>query len=117
MCGIAGWIIPARFPEQEGQLARMARAIAHRGPDDEGFFRATASRGAYRVALAHKRLSILDLDGGRQPMQDAHGRLTIVFNGEIYNFDTLRTELQGLGHAFATRSDTEVILAAYREWG
>jgi len=117
MCGIAGWIVPARFEEQEGQLARMAGAIAHRGPDDEGYFRATALGGAYRVALAHKRLSILDLDGGRQPMQDAGGGLTIVFNGEIYNFDTLRTELQALGHAFATRSDTEVILAAYRQWG
>ncbi len=117
MCGIAGWIVPARCSDDQAQLVRMSAAIAHRGPDDEGYFVSDALAGSYRVALAHKRLSILDLEGGRQPMQDAGARLTVVFNGEIYNFDTLRKELAAIGHRFATRSDTEVILAAYRQWG
>ncbi len=116
MCGIAGWVLPAG--QRPGNaLERMAVALAHRGPDDQGFFMAGAGQGAWQVALAHRRLSILDLGGGHQPMADASGTVTIVFNGEIYNFEELRGELEGLGHRFATRSDTEVILGAWRQWG
>jgi asparagine synthase (glutamine-hydrolysing) len=89
-------------------------SLRHRGPDDAGeWWSADAC-----VGLGHRRLAIIDLSpGGHQPMQDKSGGLCIVFNGEIYNFADLRQELAALGHAFRTQSDTEVILAAYREWG
>ncbi len=90
----------------------MVKAVAHRGPDGEGF----AFRGP--VALGHRRLAIVDLsDDGLQPMNSGDGKLSVVFNGEIYNYLELRDELRALGHAFRTATDTEVILAAYREWG
>jgi asparagine synthase (glutamine-hydrolysing) len=89
----------------------MAGSIRHRGPDDEGI----AVIG--RAGLAHRRLSIIDLGGGHQPMATEDGALTIVFNGEIYNFPEVRRALEGRGHAFRTRSDTEVLLYGYREWG
>jgi asparagine synthase (glutamine-hydrolysing) len=88
----------------------MSAALAHRGPDGEGEFIADG------VGLAHRRLSIIDLEGGHQPMLSPQG-VVLVFNGEIYNFQEIRRDLQGLGHTFLTRSDTEVILAAYRQWG
>jgi Asparagine synthase (glutamine-hydrolyzing) len=90
----------------------MTDAIAHRGPDGEGHW----SEGP--VGLGHRRLAIIDLSpGGRQPMLTPDGELAIVYNGEIYNFQELRAELQALGHRFTSSSDTEVLLHAYREWG
>ncbi|HYO76431.1 MAG TPA: asparagine synthase (glutamine-hydrolyzing), partial [Thermoanaerobaculia bacterium] len=110
MCGIAG---VAGVDSPDIAMA-MSGAIAHRGPDDQGtFFDPDA-----RVALAHRRLSIIDVSAcGHQPMSYADGRYHIVFNGEIYNFEALRTELESLGHRFTSRSDTEVVLAAYAQWG
>ena len=108
MCGIAGILDFARPPDLES-VRRMTTAIAHRGPDADGFF----VEGP--VALGHRRLSILDLEGGVQPMT-VEGR-TIIFNGEAYEFATLRKELEGKGHSFTTHSDTEVVLRAYLEWG
>ncbi len=106
MCGICGYVGPGR----EATLAAMAATLAHRGPDGAGRF---IGEG---VGLAHRRLAIIDLDGGAQPMTDAAGNV-LVFNGEIYNFRELRRELEAFGQRFATRSDTEVLLAAYRQWG
>jgi asparagine synthase (glutamine-hydrolysing) len=89
----------------------MASAIRHRGPDGEGFFIGG------RVGLGHRRLSIIDLTGGAQPISNEDDTIQIVFNGEIYNFIELRKELEAAGHQFKTRSDTEVILHGYEEWG
>ncbi len=113
MCGIIGVASLAPVSDR-GWLAAGRDALRHRGPDDAGeWWSADAC-----VGLGHRRLAIIDLSpGGHQPMQDAGGGLCIVFNGEIYNFADLRRELIAKGHAFRTQSDTEVILAAYREWG
>jgi asparagine synthase (glutamine-hydrolysing) len=95
----------------------MAAAIAHRGPDDEGFFETVTQTGQYRVGLAHRRLSIIDMSTGHQPLGNEDGSIQIVFNGEVYNFQALRAELEAYGHRFATHSDTETIVHAYEEWG
>lgn len=108
MCGIAGDVDLARAPDAEG-VRRMARALAHRGPDADGFF----FEGP--AALGHRRLSILDLEGGVQPM--VREGVALVFNGQAYEHDAVRAELRAKGHAFTTRSDTEVVLRAYLEWG
>jgi len=112
MCGIVGKASGAAITDLH--LLEVQRdSLHHRGPDDCGLW-STADRC---VALGHRRLAIIDLSpGGHQPMADPRGELCIVFNGEIYNFRELRTELEGQGHVFRSRSDTEVILAAYREW-
>lgn len=113
MCGIAGWINPERTGRPE-QLAGMAERMAHRGPDDRGTFRDAAAG----VALAHNRLSIIDLSAaGRQPMANEDGTLQLVFNGEIYNFQDLRDQLSAAGHRFASRTDSEVLVHGYEEWG
>jgi asparagine synthase (glutamine-hydrolysing) len=117
MCGIAGLITPAPSPHAAQTLRAMARRIAHRGPDDEGFFETSTSNGRHRVGLAHRRLAIIDLATGHQPMGNEDGRVQIVFNGEIYNFAGLRDELIALGHRFATASDTETIVHAWEQWG
>lgn len=110
MCGIAGFVGAG----DRGLLARMAEAIAHRGPDAEGFYLDTETG----VHLGHRRLSILDHGGGAQPMHSPDGALVIVFNGEIYNFRELRHELESLGAVFRSdHSDTEVLLHGYRVWG
>ncbi len=109
MCGIAG--IVGRGSHDA--IGAMASAIAHRGPDDEGFFISKDGE----AALGNRRLSIIDLKGGHQPITTADGRYTITFNGEIYNFQEIRAELEKRGHSFRTRSDTEVLLHAYAEWG
>ena len=113
MCGLVG--IAANLPVSDCAWLAVGRdAMAHRGPDDAGEWWSDDGR----VGLAHRRLSILDLSpAGHQPMHDATGELTIVFNGEIYNFRELRSELEAKGAVFHSHSDTEVILAAYQEWG
>ncbi|NDC77165.1 MAG: asparagine synthase (glutamine-hydrolyzing) [Chitinophagia bacterium] len=112
MCGIAGLVSLDGTGPDLGLLNRMSEAAAHRGPDGSGVL----SRGA--VALAHRRLAIVGLGpGGAQPMVTADGRLAVTYNGEIYNWLELRHELRGLGHTFSTDCDTEVLLAAYAEWG
>jgi asparagine synthase (glutamine-hydrolysing) len=113
MCGIAGIVglsAGAASPSREA-LVRMASALYHRGPDEFGVYRDD------RAGLAHARLSIIDLATGQQPMADDGDTTWIVFNGEIFNYVELREELVTLGHRFRTRSDTEVILHAYRAWG
>jgi asparagine synthase (glutamine-hydrolysing) len=117
MCGIAGWIDWSRTPSSADVLRRMNDAIAHRGPDGDGIFFAQTSDGAAQIGLAHRRLAIIDLNTGAQPMHSGDGAVTIVFNGEIYNFRELREELIARQHRFQTASDTEVIIEAYREWG
>ena len=113
MCGIAGIASKTSIADR-AWLAAGRDALRHRGPDDAGEW--WAADGC--VGLGHRRLAIIDLSqAGHQPMQDAGGELCIVFNGEIYNFVELRLELVAKGYGFQSHSDTEVILAAYREWG
>ncbi len=95
----------------------MAAELAHRGPDDEGFYQDATSDGRYILGLAHRRLAIIDLSTGHQPIGNEDGSIQIVFNGEIYNFQALRQELIRCGHVFATASDTETIVHAYEEYG
>lgn len=110
MCGIAGFLGAGGSAD----LQRMTRRLTHRGPDSEGFF----EKPDAGVFLGHRRLSIIDLACGAQPMVSADGAITIVFNGEIYNHAELRRQLLAKGHVFATdHSDTEVLLHGWREWG
>ncbi|MEE8575225.1 MAG: asparagine synthetase B, partial [Thermodesulfobacteriota bacterium] len=108
MCGIAGFLGMKNDP----LLKRMTRIISHRGPDDEGIF------SERDLGLSHRRLSILDLSShGHQPMTDSNERAVISYNGEVYNFEALRTELLELGYSFKSKTDTEVVLNAYLAWG
>src|ERR1700726_3973812 len=111
MCGICGVIGMESTERAEAITRRMMEALRHRGPDEDGLFVAPS------VALGMRRLSIIDLSGGRQPVFNEAGNVAIVYNGEIYNYQQLRGTLEGRGHAFRTRSDTEVIVHAYEEWG
>lgn len=113
MCGIAGFVEFGGLQREHAaaRLRRMTDAIAHRGPDADGYYLDT------HAALGHRRLAIIDLSGGQQPMGVLDGRVQIVFNGEIYNYQQLIPELQALGHVFHTRSDTEVIVHAWESWG
>ncbi len=117
MCGIAGFVARDAALNFSSCLREMADVIAHRGPDDEGFYQTMASEGGYQIGLAHRRLSIIDLSTGHQPLGNEDGAIQIVFNGEIYNFEGLRDELIARGHRFATASDTETIVHAYEEFG
>ncbi len=113
MCGIAGFVASRGTGDRE-VLERMTRALAHRGPDAEGYF-VDAERGMH---LGHRRLAIVDLSRGAQPMETSDNDLVIVFNGEIYNHCELRAQLQSKGYLFQSdHSDTEVLLEGYREWG
>ncbi|MDO8560323.1 MAG: asparagine synthetase B, partial [bacterium] len=107
MCGIAGYVGQG----DQSVLKRMTDVIAHRGPDDDGFFVAEG------VGLGFRRLSIIDLAGGHQPMFNEDKSVAVTFNGEIYNYRELKTELQRAGHHFATQSDTEAIVHGYEQWG
>ncbi|HEY1813808.1 MAG TPA: asparagine synthase (glutamine-hydrolyzing) [Kofleriaceae bacterium] len=129
MCGIAGYF-DASEPASESTVRAMSNRLAHRGPDADGFVlidtrnqrhwngESSKPNDRFDLALGHRRLSIIDLsDAGRQPMASPDQRDWIVYNGEIYNYVELRAQLIALGHSFRSMSDTEVLLAAYREWG
>ena len=112
MCGIAGVLDLRGNPVAHETVQRMTDAIAHRGPDGEGHWREGP------VGLGHRRLAIIDLSpAGHQPMLDENGAAVLVYNGEIYNFRELRSELERFGRRFRSQSDSEVLLQAYREWG
>src|SRR2546423_568604 len=112
MCGIAGLIDPTGAAADRAVVAAMTAALTRRGPDGEGFW---AGAGA---ALGHRRLRVIDLSpAADQPMGNEDGAVQVVFNGEIYNFADLRAELVGRGHAFRSRSDTEVLVHGYESWG
>jgi asparagine synthase (glutamine-hydrolysing) len=111
MCGIAGILRWGGEAPAQREIERMTEAIKHRGPDGEGFMLRAP------VAFGHRRLAIIDPEGGHQPMSSADESLWIIYNGELYNFRELKRELEALGHRFLTRSDTEVVLHAYDEWG
>src|SRR5439155_13693751 len=111
MCGIAGVMYADGRPIEPALLKAMGDRIAHRGPDAEGFWTAPG------IGLVHRRLSILDLSGGDQPLGNEDGTVQVVFNGEIYNYLELRAWLLGRGHHFNTKSDTEVLVHLYEEAG
>jgi asparagine synthase (glutamine-hydrolysing) len=112
MCGICGQVRVAHDqPVDQEMIRRMSRTMFHRGPDDEGYF----FDGS--LGFGFRRLSIIDLSGGHQPMSDAEESVWVVFNGEIYNYLELRAELEKFGHKFRTSSDTEVIIHGYKQWG
>jgi asparagine synthase (glutamine-hydrolysing) len=112
MCGICGQIrIDGQDKVDEEVIRRMSRTMYHRGPDDEGYYFSGP------VGFGFRRLSIIDLAGGHQPMSDAEESVWLVFNGEIYNYPELRKELEKFGHVFRTSSDTEVIIHGYKQWG
>ncbi|HXV75791.1 MAG TPA: asparagine synthase (glutamine-hydrolyzing) [Candidatus Polarisedimenticolaceae bacterium] len=131
MCGIAGMFNRDGRPVDADLLVEMTRTLVHRGPDEEGYYlnravdglaeRALApfsgSYGSGNVGLGHRRLSIIDLASGQQPLSNEDGTVWVSFNGEIYNFETLHAELEAKGHRFRTRCDTETIVHAYEEWG
>src|SRR5262245_59055190 len=112
MCRICGIVnINATDPVDSGLIYRMTCAQAHRGPDDHGYFVEN------NAGIGHRRLSIIDLSGGKQPIFNEDGSVVVVFNGEIYNFADLTADLVARGHQFATRSDTETIVHAYEQYG
>ncbi len=112
MCGICGQFNFGNLaPVQRRDIEAMTKSIVHRGPDDEGYY-VTGPLG-----FGFRRLSIIDLAGGHQPMSDQEESVWVIFNGEIYNFLELRRELEGYGHIFRTKSDTEVIIHGYKQWG
>jgi asparagine synthase (glutamine-hydrolysing) len=112
MCGITGLVAFDRLhPDDRDRVIRMRDLLAHRGPDDAGIF------VDERAALGHRRLSIVDLAAGHQPLANEADTIWIIFNGEIYNHQSVRAELEGAGHRYRTRSDTETIVHAYEQWG
>ena len=112
MCGIVGFAENYHDPSQARRTVQaMAELIRHRGPDGEGLY------ADARAALGHRRLSIIDLEGGGQPMFNEDGSLVVIFNGEIYNYRELARQLSAAGHRFATHSDTEVLLHGWEQWG
>ncbi len=111
MCGIAGIVMAHGGDLEHPALRRMTNVIAHRGPDGEDFYFGKS------VGLGHRRLSIIDIEGGVQPMHSRDRKVILTYNGEVYNFRNLRRELEALGHKFVTNSDTEVVLHSYLEWG
>ncbi len=114
MCGICGVIDWSEAPDAAALVRRMTPTMLHRGPDDEGYLESGAPG---RLALGMRRLSIIDVEGGHQPVFNSDGTVGAVLNGEIYNFLEVRQELETLGHGFQTRSDSEVVAHAYEEWG
>ena len=121
MCGIAGIADSSGAPIEQQLLGAMASAIVHRGPDDDGFYRNPAAEGTgdggASAGLAFRRLSIIDVAGGRQPLVNEDGSIKLVFNGEIYNYLQLTEQLEAAGHRFATRSDAETVIHLYESHG
>src|SRR5688500_1830178 len=111
MCGITGKLTYDGEPVGSELLEAMTQAVAHRGPDSAGYYYGEG------VGLGHRRLSIIDLATGDQPLTNEDQSVWVVFNGEIYNFADVRTQLEAEGHRFRTRSDTEVIVHGYEQWG
>src|SRR5262245_42051691 len=112
MCGIAGLLRFDGQPADPDVVRRMTDAIAHRGPDGEGFYVSGP------VGLGHRRLSIIDLStAANQPLSNEDGSVQVIYNGEIYNFHEIRAELEARGHQFRSRTDSEVIVHGYEEWG
>src|SRR5271163_1213073 len=116
MCGIAG-IVEAAGPVDRDALRLMTNALRHRGPDDEEYYLSEGKGGSASVGLGFRRLAIIDLSGGRQPMSNEDGSLRIVCNGELYNYQELRPELEAKGHTFRTQCDIETLLHLYEELG
>lgn len=116
MCGIFGWSLPSDRQPGRNVLESLTSRLAHRGPDGTGFWTGTTGNGRYQIAFGHRRLSIIDVEGGAQPMASGDGKIVLTFNGEVYNYIELRDELMGMGHVFKTASDTEVVIEAYRAW-
>ncbi len=117
MCGLFGWALPEAKARERGLLVALTDRLAHRGPDGSGFWLGHTSDQGFQLGFGHRRLSIIDLAGGTQPMWSADGATGVVLNGEIYNYVELREELRQRGHSFVTQSDTEVLLEAWRAWG
>src|SRR5512139_4103963 len=114
MCGISGWYLKSGNSMHKAHLVAMSETLAHRGPDDQGYY-FDEKRG---IGLAHNRLSIIDLSkAGHQPMISEDGKTILVYNGELYNFQELRKELEALGHKFISKTDSEVILHSFMQWG
>jgi len=113
MCGIAGVAATARSADVTALIERLTAGLAHRGPDGSGFYYA---RGR-SLGLGHRRLSIVDVEGGAQPMANEDESVWVVFNGELYNHLDIRRELEALGHRFRTRADTEVLVHGWEQWG
>ncbi|MBU1053724.1 MAG: asparagine synthase (glutamine-hydrolyzing) [Proteobacteria bacterium] len=112
MCGICGqYNFKKQTPVAKENIEKMTQTLSHRGPDDEGYYISGP------LGLGFRRLSIIDIESGHQPMSDHEELVWVVFNGEIYNFIELRKELEGFGHIFRTRCDTEVIIYGYKQWG
>src|SRR5512141_2835857 len=112
MCGICGqYNFKSQKPASREIVVQMTKTLVHRGPDDEGFYFSGP------LGFGFRRLSIIDLEGGHQPMSDREESVWVVFNGEIYNYIELKKELENLGCNFRTKSDTEVIIHGYKQWG
>ena len=116
MCGIFGWVLGTPKHQDRETLISLTDLMSHRGPDGAGYRLHETSDERFQIGLGHRRLSIIDIDGGAQPMSSEDGRFTLIFNGEIYNYIELRQELVALGHRFRTKSDSEVLIEAYRAW-
>lgn len=116
MCGIFGWALGAAKRQDRKTLIDLTDLMFHRGPDGSGYWLQATSDERFQIGFGHRRLSIIDIGGGGQPMSSEDGRFTLIFNGEIYNYLELRQELVALGHRFRTNSDTEVLIEAFRAW-
>ena len=117
MCGIFGWIVRRDRSLNYKTLVQLTDLMSHRGPDGSGYWLGDTRGSHYQIGFGHRRLSIIDIDGGAQPMHSVDNRVVVVFNGELYNYIELRDELIALGHTFRSSSDTEVLIEAYRAWG
>ena len=116
MCGIFGWAVSGANRQNRETLVRITDLMRHRGPDASGYWLRETADGNFQIGFGHRRLSIIDIAGGAQPMWSKDGRYVLIFNGEIYNYIELREELISLGHRFGTNSDSEVLIEAFRAW-